>query len=47
MAKQKGGGINIKVLTMTNELEFTIREQTLGKELFENVLQTTGIRERW
>ena len=27
--------------------EFTIREMTLGRELFENVLQTTGIREKW
>jgi len=32
---------------MTNELEFTIKEFSLGKELFDNVLQTTGIREKW
>jgi len=44
---KKGSGINVKVMTMTNELEFTIKEFSLGKELFDNVLQTTGIREKW
>ena len=27
--------------------EFGIKETTLGRELFDNVLQTTGIREKW
>ena len=27
--------------------EFGIRETTFGRELFDNVLQTTGIREKW
>ena len=28
-------------------IEFWVKEKTLGKELFENILQTTGIREKW
>ena len=27
--------------------EFGIKVTTLGRELFDNVLQTTGIREKW
>ena len=28
-------------------LEFKVGEKTLGRELFDNILQTTGIREKW
>ena len=41
------GGINVRVLTMDTELEFTIQNKTTGKLLFDQVIQTTGLREHW
>jgi len=41
------GGINVRVLTMDTELEFTILNKTTGKLLFDQVVQTTGLREIW
>ena len=41
------GGINVRVLTMDTELEFTIQSKTTGKLLFDQVIQTTGLREHW
>ena len=41
------GGINVRVLTMDTELEFTIQTKTTGKLLFDQVIQTTGLREHW
>jgi len=41
------GGINVRVLTMDTELEFTILSKTTGKLLFDQVVQTTGLREIW
>eukprot|EP00092_Neocalanus_flemingeri_P023067 GFUD01025004.1.p1 GENE.GFUD01025004.1~~GFUD01025004.1.p1 ORF type:complete len:586 (-),score=212.18 GFUD01025004.1:199-1956(-) len=41
------GGINVRVLTMDTELEFTILAKTTGKLLFDQVVQTTGLREIW
>jgi len=42
-----GKGINVRVLTMDTELEFTIMSKTTGKLLFDQVVQTTGLREIW
>lgn len=40
-------GHNVRVLTMDTELEFTIQTKTTGKLLFDQVVQTTGLREHW
>jgi len=40
-------GINVRVLTMDTELEFTILSKTTGKMLFDQVVSTTGLREIW
>jgi len=37
----------VRVLTMDTELEFTILAKTTGKLLFDQVVQTTGLREIW
>jgi len=37
----------VRVLTMDTELEFTIQAKTTGKLLFDQVVQTTGLREHW
>jgi len=37
----------VRVLTMDTELEFTILSKTTGKLLFDQVVQTTGLREIW
>jgi len=37
----------VRVLTMDTELEFTIQNKTTGKLLFDQVIQTTGLREHW
>ena len=37
----------MRVLTMDTELEFTIQTKTTGKLLFDQVIQTTGLREHW
>jgi len=41
------GSLNVRVLTMDTELEFTILAKTTGKLLFDQVVQTTGLREIW
>ena len=35
----------VRVTTFESELEFTIQNKTLGQTLFDQVIQTTGIRE--
>jgi len=37
----------VRVTTFESELEFTIQNKTLGQTLFDQVIQTTGIRETW
>ena len=37
--------IKVRVKTFESELEFTIQNKTLGQTLFDQVVQTTGIRE--
>jgi len=44
---KKDKRINVKVLTLANEFEFKVGEKTLGRELFDQILQTIGIREKW
>lgn len=38
---------NVKVSTFDTELQFSIQNKTRGKSLFDQVVQTTGIREVW
>ena len=35
----------VRVTTFESELEFTIQNKTAGQTLFDQVVQTTGIRE--
>ena len=35
----------VRVTTFESELEFTIQNKTVGQTLFDQVVQTTGIRE--
>ncbi|KAI2654556.1 Ezrin [Labeo rohita] len=39
--------INVRVTTMDAELEFAIQSVTTGKQLFEQVVKTVGVREVW
>ncbi|XP_073682605.1 ezrin a [Garra rufa] len=39
--------INVRVTTMDAELEFAIQSVTTGKQLFEQVVKTVGVRETW
>lgn len=39
--------INVRVTTMDAELEFAIQQSTTGKQLFDQVVKTIGIRETW
>ncbi|KAA0711411.1 Ezrin Cytovillin [Triplophysa tibetana] len=39
--------INVRVTTMDAELEFAIQSATTGKQLFEQVVKTVGLREVW
>ncbi|CAD5209639.1 unnamed protein product [Bursaphelenchus xylophilus] len=39
--------INVRVLTMDAELEFAIQPSTTGKQLFDQVVKTIGLREIW
>ncbi|XP_055028666.2 ezrin [Misgurnus anguillicaudatus] len=39
--------INVRVTTMDAELEFAIQSVTTGKQLFEQVVRTVGLREVW
>ena len=38
---------NIRVTTADTELQFGIRDKTVGKALFDQVISTTGLRESW
>eukprot|EP00052_Salpingoeca_macrocollata_P019761 m.164627 g.164627 ORF g.164627 m.164627 type:complete len:587 (-) comp21064_c0_seq1:25-1785(-) len=39
--------VNVRVLTMDSELEFAIQPTTTGKQLFDQVVKTIGLREVW
>ncbi|XP_063059146.1 moesin a [Engraulis encrasicolus] len=39
--------INVRVTTMDAELEFSIQPNTTGKQLFDQVVKTIGLREVW
>ncbi|XP_048885783.1 moesin-like isoform X2 [Brienomyrus brachyistius] len=39
--------INVRVITMDAELEFAIQSNTTGKQLFDQVVLTIGLREVW
>ena len=39
--------LQIKVTTMDAELEFAIQPNTTGKQLFDQVVKTIGLREIW
>ncbi|CAL8240481.1 unnamed protein product [Merluccius merluccius] len=41
------GRINVRVTTMDAELEFAIQPNTTGKQLFDQVVKTVGLREVW
>ncbi|GMS98602.1 hypothetical protein PENTCL1PPCAC_20777 [Pristionchus entomophagus] len=47
MAPANGGNINVRVTTMDAELEFAIQPSTTGKQLFDQVVKTVGLREIW
>ncbi|ROT65461.1 moesin/ezrin/radixin-like 1 [Penaeus vannamei] len=42
-----GEGVNVRVTTMDAELEFAIQPNTTGKQLFDQVVKTIGLREIW
>lgn len=39
--------VNVRVMTMDAELEFAIQPSTTGKQLFDQVVKTIGLREVW
>ena len=39
--------VNVRVITMDAELEFSIQNTTTGKQLFDQVVKTIGLREIW
>ncbi|ESO10615.1 hypothetical protein HELRODRAFT_185255 [Helobdella robusta] len=39
--------VNVRVTTMDAELEFAIQNTTTGKQLFDQVVKTIGLRETW
>ncbi|XP_012681700.2 ezrin a [Clupea harengus] len=39
--------VNVRVTTMDAELEFAIQATTTGKQLFDQVIKTVGVREVW
>ena len=43
--KMPGTATKVRVTTFESELEFTIQNKTVGQTLFDQVVQTTGIRE--
>ncbi|KAF8368252.1 erm-1 [Pristionchus pacificus] len=47
MSPVNGGNINVRVTTMDAELEFAIQPSTTGKQLFDQVVKTVGLREIW
>ncbi|XP_022195142.1 moesin/ezrin/radixin homolog 1 isoform X2 [Nilaparvata lugens] len=42
-----GKSMNVRVTTMDAELEFAIQQSTTGKQLFDQVVKTIGLREVW
>lgn len=42
-----GKSMNVRVTTMDAELEFAIQQTTTGKQLFDQVVKTIGLREVW
>ncbi|XP_060877916.1 moesin/ezrin/radixin homolog 1 isoform X1 [Metopolophium dirhodum] len=42
-----GKTMNVRVTTMDAELEFAIQQTTTGKQLFDQVVKTIGLREVW
>lgn len=42
-----GKPVNVRVTTMDAELEFAIQPNTTGKQLFDQVVKTIGLREIW
>ncbi|KAL1403326.1 hypothetical protein pipiens_005713 [Culex pipiens pipiens] len=42
-----GKMMNVRVTTMDAELEFAIQQSTTGKQLFDQVVKTIGLREVW
>uniref|UniRef100_A0AAY5F175 FERM domain-containing protein n=1 Tax=Electrophorus electricus TaxID=8005 RepID=A0AAY5F175_ELEEL len=45
--KPRHSFVNVRVTTMDAELEFAIQAVTTGKQLFEQVVKTVGLREVW
>lgn len=45
--KPKASSLNVRVTTMDAELEFAIQTTTTGKQLFDQVVKTIGLREVW
>ncbi|KAM4789187.1 radixin isoform 3-T3 [Cyanocitta cristata] len=43
----RSSNINVRVTTMDAELEFAIQPNTTGKQLFDQVVKTVGLREVW
>uniref|UniRef100_A0AAR2K8L8 FERM domain-containing protein n=1 Tax=Pygocentrus nattereri TaxID=42514 RepID=A0AAR2K8L8_PYGNA len=43
----KNNSINVRVTTMDAELEFAIQPSTTGKQLFDQIVKTIGLREIW
>ncbi|XP_068165572.1 radixin-like isoform X2 [Antennarius striatus] len=39
--------LNVRVTTMDAELEFSIQPNTTGRQLFDQVMKTVGLREAW
>jgi len=39
--------VNVRVTTLDAELEFAIQPSTTGKQLFDQVVKTIGLREVW
>ncbi|CDW55535.1 FERM N domain containing protein [Trichuris trichiura] len=39
--------VSVRVTTMDAELEFAIQSSTTGKQLFDQVVKTIGLREIW
>ncbi|CAB3407918.1 unnamed protein product [Caenorhabditis bovis] len=47
VTNQKLPKINVRVTSMDSELEFAIQSSTTGKQLFDQVVKTIGLREIW
>ncbi|XP_069027086.1 moesin-like [Embiotoca jacksoni] len=45
--KRQMSTINVRVTTMDAELEFAILPSTTGKQLFDQIVKTIGLRETW